>query len=205
MQDDLLFVLKKLGVFLIFAVVVSVFQSLVFLDINILHDSVKENSVTEIVQELILLAIVLLHAWLIRLPDLRASSILVGGFFACMLIRELDFVFDIIHHGSWLWVALAVAVVCSAVAAADARRLLAGIKDYIQHPSYGLVCSGLLTVLVFSRLMGMGVLWHNLLRDDFVRDVKNAIEEGSELFGYALCLLGTVIYFFDKTIHHHRA
>lgn len=37
---------------------------------------------------------------------------LVGGFFLCMLIREMDFAFDALWHGAWVWFALAVALVC---------------------------------------------------------------------------------------------
>ena len=198
MQDDLLFVLKKLGAFLIFGAIVAAFQSLLFIDINFLHDFVKETSLTEIMQEIILLVIVILYASLIRIPELRNSSVLLAGFFACMLVRELDFAFDLIRQGFWIWIALVVAIVSVAVAATNIRGALAGLKGFFTHPSYGLVCAGLLNVLVFSRLMGMGALWHTLLQDDFVRTVKNAVEEGSELFGYALCLLGAAIYVYDK-------
>ncbi|QWA12814.1 hypothetical protein GTU79_09120 [Sodalis ligni] len=198
MQDDLLFVLKKVGSFLIFAAIVSAFQLLLFIDVRFLHDSVNEISLTEISQEIILFAIVVLHLWLIRVPAHRAVNVLVGGFFTCLLVREMDFAFDVIQYGSWFWVAMAVCVLCVAVAALDYRRTLAGLADYFRHPGYGLVCAGLLTVLVFSRLMGMGGLWQALLQDAYVRTVKNAVEEGGELFGYVLCLLGTLLYMLDK-------
>jgi hypothetical protein len=37
---------------------------------------------------------------------LRYSNILIGGFFLAMLIRELDGLFDLLSHGSWVWFAL---------------------------------------------------------------------------------------------------
>ncbi|NDL61939.1 hypothetical protein [Acerihabitans arboris] len=198
MQNDMLFILKKLGAFVFYAAVVSAFTSFLFIDVHFLHDIVKESSLTEIGQELVLVAIVLLHLWLMRNPALRASSLLVAGFFACMLIREMDFALDEIRHGSWFWVASMIALGCLIFAATDAKRALQGLAGYFRHPSYGLLCAGLLNVLVFSRLMGIGALWRSLLDEDYLRAIKNTVEEGSELFGYGLCLLATVSYARDK-------
>lgn len=102
---------KKLGIFLVCAAVIALLTSLLFIDINGFHNGKHELSLTEIAQELILLAIVVIHGLLLRNPTLRHSSALIGGFFLCMLIREMNFAFDIIPHGSWLWFALAVTLV----------------------------------------------------------------------------------------------
>ncbi|XBS71186.1 transporter [Acerihabitans sp. KWT182] len=133
-------------------------------------------SLTGVVQEIILFAIVVIHLLLVWTPENRASSMLAAGFFVCMLVRELDFAFDVIRYGSWIWTALAVCTASIAVAAVNYRRALAGLADYFRHPGYGLVCTVLLNVLVFSRLMGMGGLWQTLLQDEYVRTVKNAVE-----------------------------
>jgi hypothetical protein len=50
-------------------------------------------------------------------------------------------------------------------------------------------------VLVFSRLFGMQAMWHAILADGYVRIVKNAVEEGSESFGYMLCLTASIGYY----------
>ena len=47
-------------------------------------------------------------------------------------------------------------------------------------------CTGLL------RLFGMQVLWHAILEHGYMRVVKNAVEEGSESFGYMLCLAASL-------------
>ncbi|WP_413734268.1 hypothetical protein ACL2XP_17710 [Sodalis sp. RH21] len=198
MHNDLLFIVKKLGAFVVFGAVVSAFTSFLFIDIHFFHDIVREASLTEIAQEAVLVIIISLHIWLMRYPALRASSMLVAGFFACMLVRELDFAFDQIRHGSWFWVAMAITLGCVIFAAADARRALRGLVGFFKHPSYGMLCAGLLNVLIFSRLMGIGGLWSTLLQDGYIRTVKSAVEEGSELFGYSLCLLATVLYVADK-------
>ena len=95
---------------------------------------------------------------------------LVGGFFLCMLIREMDFAFDALWHGAWVWFALAVALVCLWYAAA--HRGAARPADFVTHPGYGMMCAGLLCILVFSRLFGMSVLWQTLMLDGYNRVVK---------------------------------
>ena len=119
---------------------------------------------------------------------------LVGGFFLCMLIREMDFAFDALWHGAWVWFALAVALVCLWYAARHIAATLRGLADFVTHPGYGMMCAGLLCILVFSRLFGMSVLWQTLMLDGYNRVVKNMVEEGCELLGYGLCLLATLSY-----------
>ncbi|EOW9564629.1 transporter, partial [Enterobacter hormaechei] len=61
--------------------------------------------------------------------------------------------------------------------------------------------SGLLAVLVFSRLFGMQVLWHDILEHGYMRVVKNVVEEGSESFGYMLCLAASLGYYVTFPAH----
>lgn len=60
-----------------------------------------------------------------------------------------------------------------------------------------MLATGLLIVLVFSRLFGMNALWENLMLDGYNRVVKNMAEEGCELLGYSLCTLASVRYFWQ--------
>ncbi|TCV98228.1 hypothetical protein [Biostraticola tofi] len=198
MRSDLTFIMKKLGVFAIYGLVLSLLFSLLFIDAIVLNDIVKESSLTEVAQELLLLAIILLHLSLCRDSASRYASSLVAGFFACMLIREMDFAFDAISHGSWVWAALAVTLVSVIYAGTSPSKTVRGVAALFRHPSYGLLLAGLLNVLVFSRLFGMGDLWRAVLDDGYIRTVKNVAEEGSELFGYGLCLLATLSYVIDR-------
>ncbi|MDX7018301.1 transporter, partial [Klebsiella aerogenes] len=75
------------------------------------------------------------------------------------------------------------------------RATLEQLAKYTQSPWYGILLSGLLAVLVFSRLFGMQVLWHDILEHGYMRVVKNAVEEGSESFGYMLCLAASLGYY----------
>jgi len=161
-------------------------------DIYLFDYDIPEISLTEIVQELVLACIVAIHFLLAKKHELlRYCNILVGGFFLTMLIRELDAAFDL----SWVWFALLATLCAVILPLKHYRQTLAQLTEYTRSPWYGVMLSGLLAVLVFSRLFGMQAMWHAILADGYVRIVKNAVEEGSESFGYMLCLTASIGYY----------
>ena len=125
---------------------------------------------------------------------MRYSNILIGGFFLAMLIRELDGLFDLLSHGSWVWFALLATVGSLLAPLRHLRQTLSQLAEYTRTPYYGMMISGLLAILVFSRLFGMHGLWYAVLDENYARVVKNTVEEGSESFGYMLCLTATLGY-----------
>lgn len=154
-----------------------------------------EVSLTEVVQESVLAVIVLVHLLLARkYAHLRYSNILIGGFFLAMLIRELDGLFDLLSHGSWVWFALLATAGSLVLPLRHLRQTLSQLAEYTRTPYYGMMISGLLAILVFSRLFGMHGLWYAVLEENYARVVKNTVEEGSESFGYMLCLTATLGY-----------
>lgn len=81
----------------------------IYTDIFILSDQLHEASVTEISQELLLSAIslrLLINAHQDKAR--RSALLLMSGFFIVLLMRELDFAFDLLAHGCWLWFALVI-------------------------------------------------------------------------------------------------
>lgn len=199
MHSDLLFIRNRALAFLGCAAFLCVMMGLVFIDVRWMNDAVHETSFTEIAQEGMLLLIALLYfsrAW--RQVVIRPLYALVGGFFSCMLIRELDFLFDEIFHGSWVWFALAITLVCLGIALRQPRRIIPALAAYLRHPGWGMMCAGMLTVLIFSRLFGQHDLWQHLMLDGYNRTVKNMAEEGCELLGYSLCLFSTCRYLFGE-------
>ena len=129
-----------------------------------------------------------------KYAHLRYSNILIGGFFLAMLIRELDGLFDLLSHGSWVWFALLATAGSLLLPLRHLRKTLSQLAAYTRTPYYGMMISGLLAILVFSRLFGMHGLWYAVLDENFARVVKNTVEEGSESFGYMLCLTATLGY-----------
>jgi hypothetical protein len=195
MPVDVTIIKNKTFAFLGAALFLSMMMGLVFIDVVWLNNALHETSCTEIAQEVMLAAIALMYFNRARHSAAqRPVMVLVAGFFSCMLIRELDFLFDEIFHGSWSWFALATALACLAIALREPHRILPGLAAMMSHSSWSLMSAGMLTTLVFSRLFGMHELWEHLMLDGYNRTVKNIAEEGSELLGYSLCLFATFSY-----------
>lgn len=189
------FLLKRFALFLCAAILVLLSTGLIFLDILVLENGISETSATELGQEVIVGIISLFFfTQAYKKSQLRGGYTLIMGFFLCILIRELDGVFDQIAHGSWVWFALITTFICLAIAIREGKNTFSGLLHFISHPSHGLLLAGLLSILLFSRLFGMGILWQKILGEDYNRAVKNLIEEGSELFGYTLCLISVIWY-----------
>lgn len=189
--------LRTIFYFLLATVFAGVVLLGLWLDVHVLQDKLREVSVTEILQEIILGTIVFLHFRLVKASErMRECNLLIGAFFLAMLIRELDALFDFIAHGSWVWFALMVSIAAIAFAASRYRKTVSQLSVYPQTPYYGMMISGLLCVLVFSRLFGMHSLWDSVLGDQYMRIVKNMVEEGAESFGYTLCLTSSIGYYF---------
>ncbi len=140
-------------------------------------NDIPEVSLTEVVRESVLAVIVLVHLLLARkYAHLRYSNILIGGFFLAMLIRELDGLFDLLSHGSWVWFALLATAGSLLLPLRHLRQTLSQLAEYTRTPYYGMMISGLLAILVFSRLFGMHGLWYAVLEENYARVVKNTVE-----------------------------
>ncbi|MCE0491746.1 hypothetical protein LU196_17075 [Pantoea sp. Mb-10] len=195
MRENLLIIGREAAAFLTSGLILLFCMAMVYIDVNWMNNALHENSFTEITQELVLALIAALFftaAW--QRPAQRSALTLVGGFFSCMLIREMDFLFDPIEHGAWLTFALATAAASLAIALRTPRQILSGLAALLQHRQWQTMAAGLLAVLVFSRLFGMHQLWQQLMLDGYHRVVKNMAEEVTELFGYSLCLTASVRY-----------
>lgn len=192
----LMSVLKSFFFFLFASAACSLPVLCLWADISLFNLDIPEISLTEIVQESVLGGIVFIHFLLAKKWEfMRYCNILIGGFFLSMLIRELDAFFDLLAHGSWVWFALLSAICALLYPVVHFRLTLTQLTHYTRSPWYGMMLSGLLAVLVFSRLFGMHELWYAILDKSYVRVVKNVVEEGSESFGYMLCLTASVGYY----------
>lgn len=161
-----------------------------------------ETGPTEILQSVLLLAsssLYFLEA--ARRPELRHALVLVAGFLGCMFIREQDYFLDFIRHGCWVWPALALAFACIGFACTNLRSALAGLEHFVRWKYFPFLLIGLVIVLAYSRLFGMGVLWHSLLGDKFTYTAKTAMEESSELLGYLFILVSAILANTDKRLN----
>lgn len=183
---------RAAGEFLFLALLSTLPAVCVAVDIRVLHDSVGEASLTEISQAALLLSatgICWFRAW--QRTESRGLALLVGGFFACMLIRELDGWLDSVWHGFWVWPALFTAVATIGGVALWCRdSVWLPTAAFIGTRSFYHISFGLLTLLVFSRTFGSGKLWAELMGTDYGRLFKAALQEGLELYGYVFLIYG---------------
>jgi len=195
MREQIKLLSRQCAAILFFAVFITLMMSSVYIDVNWMHNALYESSITELAQE-VMLALIAggFYFSASRRPELRGALILIGGFYTCMLIRELDFIFDMIFHGSWVIFALLTALASLATAMKSPESILSGLVRFTGHKTWLMTATGLLIVLVFSRLFGMHQLWQNLMLDGYNRVVKNMAEEGTELLGYSICFLASANY-----------
>lgn len=195
MREQMLHLGRECAAFLFAALFLVLMMSALYIDVNWMHDALHETSLTELLQESMLATLAAMFFWSAhRRPEHRGALILIGSFYLCMLIRELDFLFDMIKHGSWIWLALATAVGSMILALRSLPDTIKGLVAFIDHRTWLMTATGLLIILVFSRLFGMHQLWQQLMMEGYNRVVKNIAEEGSELLGYSICWLASVRY-----------
>lgn len=161
------------------------------------HKGIPETSVTELMQELLLLiSAVLFGLCALRIPDSRGFLVLVSGFFACLFIRELDAYFDKIDHGFWRWPALSIAAAAITFALFCRKTVARPMADFIGTKPYYHVLFGLIILLVLSRSMGSGtLLWKPIMGDAYDGAFKATLQEGLELFGYILIGYGSFLFY----------
>lgn len=196
---SMFFVVFKVIVYAIFVVASAfVIKSDAGLVIN--GSKFGESSMTELLQEsYLLLTILLFLVSGIRNQHYKAIAYLMSGGAVLALIRELDFYFDKIYHGAWFPFAMIILVLTIFMVYRHRHQLLENLNEFCSTPAFGIFISGFLSVLIFSRLFGTKKVWRALFEVDSLgimqRWVKNAVEEGSELFGYTLLFISAVEFF----------
>jgi hypothetical protein len=191
----------KLSPFVEFAVLgalMAAVPSIVALDQELFLFGSSEVSVTELTQEtLILLAAIMFGICAWRQPDYRGWLVLVAGLFACMFIREVDMWLDRIAKGFWIYPAMFTAIAAMAYSARHRKTLWPAMAAYAATRSHAYLATGLLIVVVFSRLFGAGSFWQEMLAEAYDPAIKTIIQEGVELLGYILIAFGSARFFFQ--------
>lgn len=169
--------------------------AMVWLDIAVFHTDILELSFTEITQEL-MLALCAVLFWTAPGTACKGGfEFLAAGFFACLLARELDGLFDPISHSAWLWPFVAIAAIAIGNAARSSQRLqtLQCLGAFLRTPTFAALATGF-AVLIFSRIFGMGAFWHQVMGDGYQRLAKTTAEEGVELLAYGIWLCASFEY-----------
>ena len=202
MNSNIKTILAGFAEFFLAAIIAASVIGCIYLDVTV-HRDLSEGSFVEFGQEALLLITTTVFGML-AMKTRQGGLWLVAGFFCCMFIRELDAYFDEIVHGAWKYFALVVMVLSLYKAwRLGVENTIATLATFMKSHSFIFIFIGLLIVLAYSRLFGMGELWHAIMGDNYIRLVKNVVEEGSELWGYALVTWGALNYLFasKKNLH----
>jgi len=168
------------------------------IDYFYLENNLSERSLTEVFQQLLLLASMGIFSWSAsKVEGSRTLFVLIAGFFACMLLRELDYYFDMIVHGFWFYPTIILASLVIAYAIKNNTTLVASVREFSQTNAYFNILVGLVIIMIFSRLFGSGTLWKEVMNDDYHHIYKTIIQEGLELFGYLFVFIGSVHQYLD--------
>jgi len=185
--------------FLLRLLLVGVAFTMICLDVAVFHTGILEISFTEITQELMLFCCACLF-WAIPTPEgEKGCTLLVAGFFASLLMRELDGLFDPISHSAWCWpfMFITIASLGAAFSRKNRRATLPQLAAFTNSSVFGSLSTAL-AVLVFSRVFGMGTLWHLILGAGYARLAKTTVEEGIELLTYSMWLAASLEYFWQQ-------
>lgn len=196
MTHPVVIIVRSIGEIFFLALLILLAPLCIAIDVVALGNDMGETSLTEFTQLLLLLTSILIFgysAW--RYVGSRGFLILVAGFFSCMLVRELDFLFDNFRHGFWLLPAIGIAIASILSALKNRGTVFEPMAAFVNTKPYFHIMFGLLVVLVFSRVFGSGnVFWKHVV-SDYSHLYKSILQEGLELFGYLFVAYGSYLFF----------
>jgi hypothetical protein len=141
-------------------------------------------------------------AW--RRPESRGFWVLVSGLFCIMLIRENDKFLDTITHGFWIYPASLVSIVVIVYSIRLRETIVTPMLDFAATRACAYLMTGLLLVILFSRIFGSSQLLSEVLGADYSKPYKTVVQEGLELLGYALVFFGSVLAYRQGRVHVQR-
>ncbi|WP_051202030.1 hypothetical protein [Ferrimonas senticii] len=185
-SNSLKLLLKATAPFWLLALLFAFVTAIVRID-AMLGFSSTETSITELGQ-LSLLALICARLLYIAKSDrnIRQAATLMTAFFMVCAIRELDFLFDKLLHGSWIYPALVVTGLGILLSARPKGLVLKQLADILGSKAGALLMLSMAMLLVFSRLWGMGDFWTEVMGVEYMRAVKRTSEEGLELLSYTM-------------------
>lgn len=192
--------LKLLRFFLYCLLAVSLAEVIRYDALNSpLESRFSEESMTEIIQS-ILLVFASSTALYIYLAKGHYSMIALLFFCisACSFVREQDIYFEeTFGKTTWLYPVILILVFVGYKLARNFQVLISELKKYTNSYPFGIFLSGFITTYIFSRLFGRKIFWYAVMNEQYIRAVKNAAEEGLELYGYLLLLFAIAELFFE--------
>ena len=145
-----------------------------------------EITFTEIGQELILFILFGFYLMLgFKWKEIQPVSNIVSLFFLISFIREFNF---LIHY--WIYPVSLVFTIVIWLLIRDFKKIKSATIRFFSVPASTWFMSGFLITYIFSRLFGRSKFWQLLYHDESYRLAKAATEEGLELLGNSIMLIG---------------
>ncbi|QHI69638.1 hypothetical protein [Tichowtungia aerotolerans] len=191
-------ILSGIGQVLFLSLLTLLAPVCIILDLLIFEDGVSERSLTELTQASLLFLSISLFAYGSRKHnDSKGFFVLAAGFFGSMFVREMDWAFDHVRHGFWVWPAILLSISCIAyVMNHHKNTVLKPMLYFLESKLSSYIVFGLIVVLVFSRIFGSGTLiWNHFTCPPVF---KGALQEGLELFGYVFIAYGAFNFVLKK-------
>ena len=118
-------------------------------------------------------------------------------------IREFDAFLDHkVHDGAWQVLVLIVLATVLYKSYQNRKALWNSLPNYLLSYPFGIMISGMIITFAYSRLIGESIMWQTVMEENYIRNVKNAVEESVELLGDSIILFGVVEFFmYAKAIH----
>jgi len=151
----------------------------------------SEATFSEIAQEVILFFLFVMYLVLgYKWREIQPVSNIISIFFLISFFREFNFlVID------WSYPALAALAVLIWLVVRDFKKIKAATIRFFSVPASSWLLAGFLTTYIFSRLMGRSKFWRLMYKDETYRLAKAGTEEGIELMGDTLMLIGAIEFF----------
>ncbi|MEX0340107.1 MAG: hypothetical protein AB3N11_13830 [Arenibacterium sp.] len=170
----------------------------IYADIRVLKNGMKETSLVEAAQAILILGSGIFFAVSARKDtEKRAYLAFVATLFLCMFVRENDAYLDVITHGFWRVPVLVILCIGALVFIPNRKTFGSAARLHAQDSSFWIMVIGILQLVVFSRLFGSSQLWSHVVSQE-VGTIKTVVQEGTELMGYALIFVGAYLS------HRHR-
>lgn len=156
-----------------------------------------EFTFVEIGQEVILFVLFVLFLILgLKWKEIKPVAIIASMFYLMSFIREFNFILD-----KWIYPVSVVLLVIVWVTIKKFREIKKASIVFFSIPASSWLISGFLITYIFSRLIGRSKFWLLMYHEDNYRLAKAATEEGTELLGNTLMLIGAIeflLYFWEK-------
>ena len=146
-----------------------------------------EITFTEIGQEILLFILFVFYMWFgYKYKPIQPVANIVSLFFLISFIREFNFLIN------WVIPDLIILAVIIWLVVRDYKKIKAATIKFFSQPASAWFFAGFLMTYIFSRLMGRSDFWLLVYSEENYRIAKAATEEGIELAGNAIMLIGAI-------------